>query len=119
VNNTDKIRELEQNLKTFVERVDNLLKDLRRHEDLSKESSNRLQELQGRFALIEHRGIEAEKKISESSARRWQVLTILITAILTFWLTQIVPRLIRSLEPQRPAATSRPDTPHSHGALGK
>ena len=112
--NTDKIRKLESNLAILNERVDNVREDLKRHEDLAREVETLIRALERTSSVIDHRVSEVEKKLSESSSRRWELLRLVLAAILGAALTlgvtqanrwlnyQYQPRDQKLPEPNRP-----------------
>ena len=112
--NTDKIRKLESNLAILNERVDNVREDLKRHEDLAREVETLIRALERTSSVIDHRVSKVEKKLSESSSRRWELLRLVLAAILGAALTlgvtqanrwlnyQYQPRDQKLPEPNRP-----------------
>ena len=112
--NTDKIRKLESNLAILNERVDNVREDLKRHEDLAREVETLIRALERTSSVIDHRVSEVEKKLSESSSRHWELLRLVLAAILGAALTlgvtqanrwlnyQYQPRDQKLPEPNRP-----------------
>ena len=100
------------NLATLNERVDNLREDLKRHEDLAREVETRIRDLERTSSVIVHRVSEVEKKLSESSSRRWELLRLVLAAILGAALTlggtqanrwlNFQPRDQKLTEPNRP-----------------
>ena len=98
--NTDKIRKLESNLAILNERVDNVREDLKRHEDLAREVETLIRALERTSSVIDHRVSEVEKKLSESSSRRWELLRLVLAAILGAALTLGVTQANRSLNYQ-------------------
>jgi septal ring factor EnvC (AmiA/AmiB activator) len=117
VTNTEKIRELELNLATLNERVSNLREDLKRHEGMTDEIKKLLRGLENTSSSMDHRLSEAEKKLSESSSRRWEIFRLVLAAVLgsaltlgasqlNRWLNYQQPN-VKQLEPAQPAVQPR------------
>jgi len=102
VTNTDKIRELELNLATLNERVSNLREDLKRHEGMTDEIKKLLRGLENTSTSMDHRLSEAEKKLSESSSRRWEIFRLVLAVVLGSALTLGASQLNRWLNYQQP-----------------
>ena len=98
--NTDKIRKLESNQAILNERVDNLREDLKRHEDLAREVETLIRALDRTSSVIDIRVSVVEKKLSESSSRRWELLRLVLAAILGAALTLGVTQANRWLNYQ-------------------
>src|SRR5487761_2721898 len=71
--NAERIHELERSLATITERVDNLRDQLNGHKDDASSSSRQLQETQQRFAGVEQRVIELERKLGERDSKQWDL----------------------------------------------
>jgi septal ring factor EnvC (AmiA/AmiB activator) len=102
VTNTDKIRRLEVTLATLEERVANLREELKRYEGVAVEIDKRLRVVESSSTTIDHRLCQAEKKLSESSSRRWELLRLILAAVLGSALTFGAGQLNSWVNSQRP-----------------
>jgi outer membrane murein-binding lipoprotein Lpp len=79
--NTDRIRELERECSTLESQLASLKVDVDRA-DQKLEATNRLvQDLDKRLALVTVRAERVEEKLDEISTRRWDILKIVLSAV--------------------------------------
>jgi outer membrane murein-binding lipoprotein Lpp len=78
---TDRIRELERESSTLVSQLASLKVDFDRAEEKLEATNRLVQDLDKGLALITVKAERLEEKLKEISTRRWEILKIVISAI--------------------------------------
>jgi chromosome segregation ATPase len=75
------IRELRDMVIALTERVDNLLRDVDRHETALNRLNDSLAALSNRVSVLEHQIAETRKTMEESGRRWWALLPAILGAL--------------------------------------
>ena len=85
--NTEAIRDVEQNVATLTERVDNLRRDIDRNMDRLEAAHTKGAEMvtrgETRLAVLEEKATMIQKALDEEDRKRWMVIVALIGCFLT------------------------------------